>query len=284
MGDSRKTAERKMIDALVTFDKNVLVMNDLHTPFERSDVLDVIRKHADEIDTLVLGGDIMDCESVSSFPAIDRLSLYEELDYTHKFLSEVRGIIPNARIIMIRGNHEERLHKDIARMQKKQLQKLLNPEILEMFIDGFYLYEDGSKEYYEPIEGLTYIPSYYVNIDEKLIVAHPKSFSQSKGTILEKAVQHFLNYNEQFDVVVFGHTHKQCSGTVERHTGKFAVENSCMCKPHSYAKNGSLAYTPQSYGYCIVRYNDDEPVDPNNVEIFYLTETTDDRKMNRITL
>lgn len=269
----------------VEFDRNVLIMNDVHLPYERKDTLEIIKKHAPEIDTIVFGGDIMDCESVSSFPKIDRISLLEELDYTHKFLKKVRQIAPHAKIVLIKGNHEARHEITIKRMQKKQLQKLINPEILEMFVDGFTLYEDGKKIKYEPIEGLIYVPSYYVNLDGKLIVAHPRNFSQSKGTILEKAVQHFGNYGEQFDVVVFGHTHKMCNGIVERHGSKYAIENGCLCQEMPYAtKSGSLNYTPQSYGYCVVRYDKDEPINPNNIDIVYLPSGSDMREECRISL
>ncbi len=46
-------------------------MNDIHLPYQRDDVLDEIRKHKN-IDYLILAGDIIDCESCSSFDVMDR--------------------------------------------------------------------------------------------------------------------------------------------------------------------------------------------------------------------
>ena len=39
----------------------------LHLPFERNDILEIVNKHKNEIDTLVIGGDLIDCQSISFF-------------------------------------------------------------------------------------------------------------------------------------------------------------------------------------------------------------------------
>src|SRR3712207_7294614 len=51
----------------------------LHVPYERKDALQIIQKHSHEIDTLVIAGDLMDCEAISSFPKVQRMSLVQEL-------------------------------------------------------------------------------------------------------------------------------------------------------------------------------------------------------------
>ena len=93
------------------FDKSIMIINDIHAPYERADVLDIIMKHKDEITTLVIGGDFMDCESISSFPKINRMTLLDELVYAYKLLEKIRKILDNGqKIILINGNHEERLY------------------------------------------------------------------------------------------------------------------------------------------------------------------------------
>lgn len=251
------------------FNKTVMVMNDLHLPHERYDVISSIQKHADEIDILVLAGDIMDCASISSWDKLDALPLTAELAYTHKFLKKISKILDGKRIIMLRGNHEERLHRDISRMNQKELIPLINPEILEMFIDGFHLYSDGKKVKYEPIPNLEYVPHWYFTMDN-IIYAHPKSFSKVKGKMTSNIVEYFINRLVDFDLVIFGHTHKFCFSRVEGQMSKLSLENFSMCLDADYADTGKLSYTPQSSGYSIISYNEGERVTQEGIKMYLL--------------
>ena len=82
---TRKTSygylERINDEKEIKFDKSVMIINDLHLPFERDDTL--------------LARDLMDCQSISFFPKIRTLTLEEELIYTYDFLKEVRRILNN---------------------------------------------------------------------------------------------------------------------------------------------------------------------------------------------
>lgn len=176
------------------FDKSIMIINDLHLPFEREDVLEIIEKHKSEITTLVIGGDLMDCKSISKFHQIKTLTIEEELLYTYNFLKKVRKILNNNQnIIIINGNHEERWYRDICNLQEKDMQKFINPNLIDMIVEGFTIYEDKGRKRYEGIEGITYIPHWFVNIDKKVIVCHPKNFSMVKGKMLENGAQHFVN-------------------------------------------------------------------------------------------
>lgn len=256
------------------FDKSVMIINDVHAPFEREDFLEIISKHANEIDTLVIGGDFMDCETISSFPKINRSSLNEELIYSYNLMKKIRKILnKEQKIVLINGNHEERLKMMISKMHEKDLQKFINPNILEMLVDGFTIYEDNKKIKYDGIEGITYIPHWYVNIDNKIIVSHPKDFSGVDGKMCEKISEHFLNKHEEFEVLIFAHTHKYSQMKVSRRQGVFVVENGCLCKNHEYADCGKLGYTPQDYCYTIIKYNNDEEINYNNIRVYHLEET-----------
>lgn len=255
------------------FDKSVMIINDIHAPFEREDLLEIITKHANEIDTLVIGGDFMDCESISSFPKINRTSLTEELVYSYNLMKKIRKILNNGqKIILIKGNHEDRLKMMISKMHEKDLQKFINPNILEMFIDGFTIYEDNKKIKYDGIEGITYIPHWYVNIDNKIIVSHPRDFSSVDGKMCEKISEYFLNQHEEFEVLIFAHTHKYSQMKVSRRQGVYVVENGCLCKNHEYASTGKLGFTPQDYCYSIIKYNNDEDINYNNIKVYHLDE------------
>lgn len=269
---------------LEPFDKSIMVINDIHLPFERDDVLEIVQKHANEITHLVIAGDLMDCESISSFPKIERTILVDELLYAYDFLKKIRKILNcNQKIIIFNGNHEERLKTTINKMQEKNLQTLLNPNILDMIVDGFTLYKDDKKVKYDGIKDVVYIPHWYIVFD-KIVFCHPKSFSNVKGKMLENTVGHFINKEFDFDGVIFGHTHKTSLGILEKFENKFAVENPCLCKPQNYSDCGKLNYTPQTYGYTIIRYNNNEKITLNNIRVYSLEEATDTTSQHKINL
>lgn len=250
-----------------------IIMGDLHIPYEREDVLTEIRKHND-VDYIVLTGDIIDCESCSSFESLERLSVEQELVYAHDFISKVNKIIDpsKTKIICIKGNHEERYTRDIMKMQQKELQKMLNPNLLEMIQDGFAYYEKGKKIKYEPIENFVYIDSWKAKLFNNLIVCHPKNFSNIGGKISEQIAEYLLNQEEldKGDMVIFGHTHKFSILKNNRRQGVFVIENGCMCKEMEYASTGKLGYTKQNYCYTYLEFKDGEKIDVNNVKVIHL--------------
>ena len=251
----------------------VLIMNDIHLPYQRDDVLDEIRKHKN-IDYLILAGDVIDCESCSSFDVIDRPTVDQEIVIAHQFIKKINTIInpEKTKIICIRGNHEERYTRDIIRMQQKELQKMLNPNLLEMIQDGFTYYDKGKKFTYEGIENFEYINDWKVKLFNNLIVCHPKDFSGVDGRMCEKVSEHFLNRHmaEVDDVIVFGHTHKHSRMNVNRRQGLYVVENSCMCKPHDYADSGKLSFNPQNYGYTYLEFEEGKKIDVNDIKCVVL--------------
>lgn len=280
-GYLERIADEKMLNK---FDKNIMIINDIHVPFERTDVLEIIAKHKEEIDTLVIGGDFMDCESISSFPKVKNRNLLDEIIYAREFLKKIRNILNNnQKIIIINGNHEERLHKMISKMHEKDLQKFINPNVIDMLVEGFTIYDNGRKIKYNGIDNVIYIPHWYVQVD-RIIVSHPKNFSIAKGKMLENVTSHFMNKNLDFDVVIFGHTHKASSGLIDRFSNKIAVENPCLCKPQSYADTGKTNFTQQAYGYTIIKYNKNEKVSYNNIKTYILDEIKDEIKEYKIVL
>ena len=257
-----------------TFDNSVMIINDLHLPFEREDVLEIIAKHANEITTLVIAGDLMDCESISSFPKIERLKLEDELIYTYNWLKEVRKILDkDQKIVIVEGNHENRWYRLVCELHKKNLQTFIDPHLLNMITEGFTIYDrDGKRRKFEPLDGIINIPHWFVNLDNKIIVAHPKDFSSVDGRMCEKASAHFLNRQEEFEVVVFGHTHRYTQMTVSRRQGVYVVENGALCKPMPYSDTGKLNYTPMDSCYTIVKYNNDEKINFNNIKVYHLDD------------
>ena len=259
------------------FDKSIMVSSDVHAPNERKDLLDEIAKNANDINVLAIVGDFLDCHAISSFPQIKTSTLAEEVVYGYELLKKIRKILNNGqKIIMCEGNHEKRYYTDITKLHEKDLQVFINPNILEMYTEGFTLYINGKKKKYEPIEGLTYIPHWYMMIDN-IIMCHPLNFSQAKGKMLENVSSHFSNKSFDYDLALFGHTHKYSCGVTERFANKPAIENPCMCKSMKYADCGKTSYSPQTYGYTLIKYNNGDKVTLNNCKTILLDEELEEK-------
>lgn len=250
--------------------KKIMIICDLHFPYHREDVIPNIKKHAHEISALVIGGDALNNESLSKFAEINKLTFEEEIIGFYNFIKEIRDILPEeVKIIFIRGNHEHRLYKYIANMHDKQLNKFINPEVIQMLVDGFTIYEGTQKIEFKPIPNVEYIPHWFVNINNELIVAHPDEFSKVQVKTAMNAIEYFINRQEQFSMVIIGHLHNY--GEAKKF-GKYGVQLGCCCKPQRYADRGSLKYRPQDYNYAIIHFDENGKIDINESRIYHLEE------------
>lgn len=86
-----------------------VVISDVHYPYEDKKaikaMLEFIKLH--KVQTVLLNGDILDMYDVSSFDkSPDRInSLQSELNKAKALFKELRKILPEARIVFIKGNH-----------------------------------------------------------------------------------------------------------------------------------------------------------------------------------
>lgn len=252
----------------------VLIMNDIHIPYNRQDIFEIIEKNKD-VDYILIAGDLIDCESCSFWSVWDRPSVEEELILAHEFISKINTIVnpEKTKIISILGNHENRYEKDIVNMQEKQLQKMLNPKLLSMLQKGFTYYDRDKDITYKPIKNFEYIDHWYAKLFDNLIISHPTDFSCIDGRLNEKVAEYFLNEGVAVkdDVVIYGHTHKYSNAKINRRQGLFVIENGCMCKPMEYAKKSArLSYTPQNYAYTTLKFKMGEKINLNDIKIFHL--------------
>lgn len=249
--------------------KKVMIINDVHVPYQHEELLNEIKKHKD-IDCLVIGGDLIDCESCSSFQMLERPTLEEELVAAHEFIQEINKII-NAEIICIKGNHEERLEREICKMQNKGLQRLLDSQLLRMLEEGFKFSIGTKRKKYKAIENFKYIDKWYARLFDNLVICHPKDFSNVPARIAEKSAEYFLNRGviEKDDVIFIGHTHKFSQIVSTRRQDVFVVENGCSCKTMEYADRGNLSYGNQVNCYTIVEFEEGCKINKNDVKTYF---------------
>lgn len=246
----------------------VLLLSDLHIPFHRKELFDIIRKHKDEIKAIVFVGDILDCFEISKFTSINNYPIENELIDAINIFKTIREIVGSeVELILIYGNHDQRWRKYIANMHQKKLYKFINPNILEMLKVGFTLYENGKETKYEGIPDLKIINSWYVNLNNELICCHPNNCSRVEIKNAKMAIEHFISRGEVFSTVAVAHNHHQAQSP--NYLGKYAIETGCMCQPFEYS-DGFTSTRPQDNGYALIAFDENGKVDKNASKVYVL--------------
>ena len=229
-----------------------LIISDLHIPFEREDVSNVIDIYKNEVSFVILGGDIVDCHAISSFDPLSALPLIDEMKATHKFLKELQDKMPDIPKYLIYGNHEKRFEKYMAKHQN-ELNNLHSCNILQEIVKGFecHNHREGKKEIYLPLDYIV-IDNWYMQYYD-MIVCHPTTFSRVAGKTSEMSLDYFNERGLDFNCCLVAYTHKQ---SYCMKYDKHAFEIGCLCKPQGYASSGKLTYTQQQNGYHIAVFKD----------------------------
>lgn len=245
--------------------KGVLILNDIHIPFNRKDVLNIVSKHAKKIQALIIGGDLIDCKSISSFPTLDDITIENEIAQSIEFITKIKNIVGDkVKIIIIEGNHEARWRKYIMNMHDKKLYKFINPNILEMLKSGMTIYDDGTEKEYKGIKDLIIINNWWVNY-KGIIVCHPINFYKQPSKNSNTAIEYFIKQGEKFQVLVCAHNHHQ---SMCHHYGIWSVESGCLCQEFDYTK-GKTTVNNQDYGYVMIYFKGKE-IDKNRSKIYVL--------------
>lgn len=93
---------------------NVLIISDTHFPYHDKKAIETAIDNKDNIDTIILLGDMMDFYQLSSFAKDPSLpTVRDELKICKDFLKYLREKFPHAQIIYYEGNHEIRLNRYI---------------------------------------------------------------------------------------------------------------------------------------------------------------------------
>jgi len=92
--------------------KNVLIISDTHFPFHDKKAIETAVHYRDNIDTVILLGDLMDFYQLSRFsrdPSMPKMK--DEINICKDFLKYLREKFNKAQIIYYSGNHEIRLNR-----------------------------------------------------------------------------------------------------------------------------------------------------------------------------
>ena len=88
--------------------KKVMILNDIHVPYQLDDLCNKRKSVYDgEVDEIIIGGDLIDCESLSSFGKKYRISLKKEITETIELLENLKEAFKPKKIHYVGGNHDK---------------------------------------------------------------------------------------------------------------------------------------------------------------------------------
>lgn len=230
----------------------ILSISDTHVPFELP--LNKLEAYRGRVDVLQLNGDICDCQAISRFSKVYRVSPMEEIIKARKYIIEMIEYLSPKKVVVTYGNHDLRFQNYIAKNLDDELVELMPKTSLELiFVDGFNHYNkrEGTKSWYAPIQQLfplveiDYTDNWWTQIGDT-VFAHPSAFSSGVLKTAEKAMYFFRNEGMQFTELVMAHTHR---------VGEYYIGNTRIIEQGAFSdvsknnyNNGQL-YNSQKEGF-----------------------------------
>lgn len=251
--------------------KCILAISDIHYPFHLP--VDVYAKYAGKVDVLVLGGDLLDCTSISKFPKIGRANQIDEMIGLRSYLLSLVEMLKPKKVLAIMGNHEARLTSYIVNaFGGSEMQELVPESLLSyIFNDGFYHYNknEGTKVWYRPLRevwmeenvDLVFNDTWWI-MEGDIMFCHPKAYSTAPMKTAIKAVEffHCLGTPNPMKVMCMAHTHRAGFyriGSVD------VYEQGACCDVSKLHYNDGMLINPQKEGF-ILFYQDKDGNTLNN--------------------
>jgi predicted phosphodiesterase len=112
IGPNLKEGAKNNFTPFIVKGKNVGLLFDIHFPYHDLRAIELALNYFKrvKVDTIILGGDLIDCYHLSRYEKDpnQRISAWEELRIMMGFLTDLRDNFPNAEIVYKLGNHDER--------------------------------------------------------------------------------------------------------------------------------------------------------------------------------
>jgi predicted phosphodiesterase len=256
--DYRKFAEQNALCGKT----RILALSDFHFPFQLEEM--PYLKYKGKVDVLVLNGDLVDCQAISSFSKKYRTNFVDDLIGCRSFLMNVIDEIHPKKVIFIYGNHEDRLLNYFNEKIHEDMMELMPETALNFIVDIGFMRHDhqtksreffpGLKEVYEDSDIEIIYNGNWMEQYGKTVFMHPKACKSAILGTSEKAYTYLMQSgNCDFDAIVMAHTHKVGFAS---YGDRALIEQGCLCKEQEYATNGKLL-RPQSNGYVYLVQNED---------------------------
>jgi predicted phosphodiesterase len=236
----------------------ILAISDLHVPFQLPK--ETFKDYVGIVDTLVINGDILDCQAISKFPKLYRISPMEEIITARQYLIDLIEYIQPKTVYMTYGNHDARMGNYFAKNLDTDILELMPNNAIELIVeDGFRHYNKmtKAKTYYEPLADVferigidvIYCNDWKVKIGKTWFV-HPLSYRSGILSTASKAKNYLQDTDtEMFDAVIMSHTHK----VGETKIGNINLyEQGACCYVDRMSYTDGRMQQPQKEGYMFI--------------------------------
>lgn len=227
--------------------KTVLFLYDIHLPNQSDENIELALSYAQarhEIDTIIIGGDFLDCAGISRWKKdpFATMPLHEEIGRAVSWLDALRRRFPKPEIVLLKGNHEDRLQSylwnqaaEISKLKGLKLQDQLELDRLGIrWIDNLERVQRG--------EGIYSIGKLYILHGHELGIC-PN---------VNPARQYFLR---ALGNMICGHVHKVDEHLATTITGKTA--GAWVCGPMCDMRPEYRPINPWVAGFAIAHFDDD---------------------------
>lgn len=227
--------------------RTVLFLYDIHLPNHSEENIALALDYAQsrhKIDTVVIGGDFLDCAGISRWKKdpYGTMPLHEEIARGVAWLEELRGRFPGAEIVILKGNHEDRLQNylwnqaaEISKLKGLKLQDQLELDRLRVrYVDNLDRVQRG--------EGVYSIG--------KLNILHGHELGICPN--VNPARQYFLR---ALDNIICGHVHKVDEFFARSVAGK--TMGAWVCGPLCDMTPEYRPLNPWVAGFALAHFDDD---------------------------
>lgn len=246
----------------------ILAVSDLHVPYELP-----VATFADYryIDVLVINGDLEDCQSISKFQKAYRVPLVDEMVRTRQYLIKLIDYIRPCKVVITRGNHEDRLLSYMSHKLDSDVLELMPDSPIDLILNTGFTHRDrlnGTEVFYKPLRAVVdatieYDGNWWCQIGQT-IFAHPKTYSSSMLKTTEKALDFFLRSGHRFDSIVLAHTHKLGQYV---QAGINMYEQGCCCRTEELNYADGMLTTPQQKGFMLICQDKDGNLMPAQTKL-----------------
>lgn len=243
--------------------KKILSISDLHIPFQLP--ITTFEEYKGRIDVLQINGDVLDCQSLSKFSKMYRISPMEEIIEARQYLIDLIEYIGANEVYINYGNHDIRMGKYFAKNLDTDILELMPNNAIELIVqDGFRHYNKRTRQnvYYPPIKdtfeedgiSIHYVDDWKTKIGKTWFV-HPLAYRQGILSTTEKAKQYLQDVDsEPFDTVVMAHTHKVGQTKIGR---MHLFEQGACCYVDKMNYMDGRLQKPQNEGFIFVAQDKD---------------------------
>lgn len=230
--------------------KKVLMLFDPHIPYHDIKALHLAIDHGvkNGCDTVLLGGDFIDCYEISSFEKDKtKRSFKSELQLTKQFFSFLRFKFPKARIYAKMGNHEERYERYIRKNASA--------------LDGIEDFELGNLLDFDKF-GIDLIQGKQLARINSLAVVHGHEFGKSTFSPVNVARGLYMRAKSS---AICGHSHQTSEHTEKDINGKLTTCWSVGCLSELNPEYAPFA--KYNHGFAIVTKRGKEGFNVQNFRI-----------------